>query len=191
MRWLLRTICLLTVVLILVAVPVSNNGPQRSEAQFGDLVTVVADRSTTAIQNFLKNTLTSITSGLIAENTSLLAFKELFQDPLAWLQSKQLQQQIQAEFLQWLGGQAEGQNGVSPMIDTFSDFFERNEEKLAAATILEINTIVTLNVRKKQPTSFATICGFGTSIIIVRMVRSINVKTRNSRRKTAPTRWMS
>lgn len=97
----------------------------------GDKVTIVGDVSETSITNTIKNTLSSISSALTAEELSSLNFKETVLDPIAWAVAKELQQQLTGNLLKWLGGQLEGQDGQVPFVQNYSDHYQKIADKVA------------------------------------------------------------
>ena len=87
----------------------------------GRPVSVVSDSSATSIQRTRNIALIERSNATIAEQITSLTLKETQLDPAAWNTSKQLQQQLTANMLKWLGGQMPGQNGQVPFIQNYSD----------------------------------------------------------------------
>lgn len=98
-------------------------------------VVVVGSPAPEIVTNTLKNTITSVASGLSAKNLEALILKEFSLDALARNQAQKLQQQLVADTLKMLGGQLPGQNGKIPFIQDYGEHYQNVIDEAVAGVI--------------------------------------------------------
>lgn len=132
----LRRALATTIVVILLFLPVGLSGIQNAHALLGGglggAVRIIEDVSTTNVTNSIKNTLSNVLNGIIAEAQQSLTFKEFTLDPIAWNMSKQLQQQLTADTIAWVNS---GDDGKPNFITNYSEHYENIADEVAAEFI--------------------------------------------------------
>lgn len=140
MRVLITSLVSISLFLFLVLTPVGSEGVSRAQALSlgglvsgvssllggggGQVVQIISDVSKPALESAIRNTLTAISTNKISGDIAELIFKEMKLDPNSWNIGKQLQQQLTAEMLKWLGGQQPGQNGEVPFVQNYAEHFQ-------------------------------------------------------------------
>lgn len=103
----------------------------------GEKVQIVLDTSPTTNTMVINSTLSEqwnqLSSGLLDD----LENKENVLDSLAWAMSKNVQQQLTAELLKWLGGEQDGQGGRVPFVQNYSDYYQGLLDKVTTDYINE------------------------------------------------------
>lgn len=102
----------------------------------GEKVHIVLDTSPTTNTMVINSTLSEqwaqLSSGLLDD----LESKESVLDSLAWAMGKNVQQQLTAELVRWLGGQQEGQNGQVPFVQNYDEYYQNIIDDTAAEYLL-------------------------------------------------------
>lgn len=124
---------IITLLVVLAVFAPGLGGYQKVDAQS---VVVTGNTSLTDVTTSLRSTLSAISNAVTAAETQALVFKETVLDPLAWLQSKEAQNQLQADLLKWLGGQQPGQGGVPPFIQSLSEEYQSIADQVAGQYIV-------------------------------------------------------
>ncbi len=88
-------------------------------------VVVLEDIAKTTIARTIDIALSKVSDALTASGIQSLTLKEYVLDAIPWLAKEQLQQQLSAQFVKWLGGQLPGQNGQSPIIKNYSEHYRK------------------------------------------------------------------
>lgn len=131
-----RAVTTTIISLTLICLPVGFSGVNTADALLGGgisgAVRIIEDVSTTNVTNSIKNTLSNVLNGIIAESQQSLTFKEFTLDPIAWNMSKQLQQQLTADTIAWVNS---GDNGEANFITNYEKHYGEIADEVAAEFI--------------------------------------------------------
>lgn len=96
----------------------------------GQPVRIISDISEPARTTAIRTTLIAGSTEKIASDLNDFVIKEMVKDPGSWNMAKQLQQQLTAETLKYLGGQQPGQNGEVPFVQNYSEYYKKVRDEV-------------------------------------------------------------